>query len=178
MRIISGKFKGRNLYAPKSNATRPTQGALRESVFNICQSDIENATFLDLFAGSGAMGFEALSRGAAHVTLVESNKQAIISIKKNIELLGVSDQVTLMHMDATIALARFVKPFDIIYVDPPYEMSVKVILREISNVLKENGNLFVEVLYNPKNQTEFTIPSLTLKSNRKFGSAFLQHFVK
>ncbi|HSX13441.1 MAG TPA: 16S rRNA (guanine(966)-N(2))-methyltransferase RsmD [Chlamydiales bacterium] len=176
MRIIGGKFKGRVLYTPKTDTTRPTQAALREAVFNICQSEIENATFLDLFAGSGAMGFEALSRGASHVTLVESNKQALIAIKKNIELLEVQSFVTLLAMDATMRVFSSVKPFDIIYIDPPYDMNIYPILNQISKLLTMSGNLFVEARYEKQKEPE--IPFLTLKSARKYGSTALFHYTK
>lgn len=83
LRVIAGKYKGRSLKTPKATSTRPTQGMLREAVFNICQNEIEGAFFLDLFAGSGAMGFEAISRGAMKATLVEQNRQAQLCIKEN-----------------------------------------------------------------------------------------------
>jgi 16S rRNA (guanine966-N2)-methyltransferase len=114
MKIVGGKFKGRNLIAPKTATTRPTQGALREAVFNICQSEIVSAYFLDLFAGSGAMGFEALSRGAAHVTFVENNKIALDTIRKNIELFNLGEQITIIPLDASRAIEKLTKPFDIV----------------------------------------------------------------
>lgn len=178
MRIISGKFKGRVLYTPKTNTTRPTQGALRESLFNICQFEIENATFLDLFAGSGAIGFEALSRGASHVTFVESNRIAVHAIKKNIAILDVSSQIHLFPLDSNVALDKIRGNFDIIYVDPPYEMSVTPILKKIGDLslLKVNGNLFVET--RAEKQKEVKIDYFQLRSSRKFGSALLLHYTK
>ncbi len=177
LRIVAGKFKGRVLQTPKGSKTRPTQEALRESVFNICQATIVGATVLDLFAGSGAMGFEALSRDAAHVTFVEKDKQAIACIRKNIELLDVVETTTLLNQDALIAMKRL-KSFDLIYVDPPYAMPVGPILKAIidHNLLKPNGILFVEELYNPKKEP-LNLERLISKSSRRFGKASLLEFI-
>lgn len=177
MKIIGGKFKGRNIFAPKTGTTRPTQGALREAVFNICQSEIVDAYFLDLFAGSGAVGFEALSRGSAHITLVEKNKTALHTIRKNIELFNVAEQTTLLPLDANLAIEKMTKPFDIIYVDPPYNLKVAPFIHHLleKQILKREGSLFVEVLYSHKSQ-DLVIKSLKAKSVRKFGSAALYHF--
>src|SRR5436305_1632219 len=89
MRIIAGTFKNRRLIAPKGDATRPTTEQLRESLFNICQHYLEGAHFLDLFAGSGAMGLEALSRGASYATFVDNNKESVGYIHANVEALKV-----------------------------------------------------------------------------------------
>lgn len=176
LRLIAGKFKGRVLHTPKTTTTRPTQGALRGSVFNICQGLIENAEFLDLFAGSGAMGFEALSRGASHVTLVETNKLALIAIKKNIELLNVSEVVTVLKMDAFDALDRLKRPFDLIYIDPPYDLNVKPLIEKVAPLLKPEGTLFIEERYIPNKQPPQC--PLFLKSSRRFGSALLHEYQK
>ncbi len=180
LRIIGGKFRGRLIQAPKTQGTRPTQGMLRESVFNICQSEIENAEVLDLFAGSGAIGFEALSRGASHITLVESSKQALIAIRKNIEILNVTSQTTLIPLDAPTALKRLSKPFDLIYLDPPYDLHLAPILEQIieQNLLKVNGTLFVEERHDPKKEKKpFSSEKLFLKSSRRFGTALLHQYL-
>ena len=177
LRIVSGKFKGRVLQTPKGSKTRPTQEALREAVFNISQGSIEGATVLDLFAGSGAMGFEALSRGASHVTFIEKDRAAIACIRKNIELLDVACQTTLLPQDAFHAMKRL-DAFDLIYVDPPYEMSVEPIVKVLLeySLLKEEGTLFVEDLFEPKNNP-LEIKGLLLKSSRHFGKAALTEFI-
>lgn len=180
MRIIAGKFKGRVLTVPKTTTTRPTQGSLREAVFNICQLEIENGTFLDLFAGSGAMGFEALSRGASHITLIETNKEALVAIQKNIALLNVASEVSLLKLDALVAIDRLKTSFDMIYVDPPYTVPVAPILQKIeaSHLLKPGGILFVEERYHPKKEAApFTSSKLLLKSARRFGSALLHQYL-
>ncbi len=181
LRMIAGKFKGRILKIPKTNSTRPTSSILREALFNICQFEIEGATVLDLYAGSGAIGFEALSRGAAHVTFVEKNRQAIVCIKENISLLKVESQTTLLTMDATSSLKKMKGPFDLIYIDPPYDTPIAPIVEEIiaKNLLKEDSFLFIEERYDPdREENPIIIPSLTHVSTRKFGIALLHQYKK
>ena len=151
LRIIGGYFKGRILKAPKGPSTRPTQGMLRESVFNICQNEIQEARFLDLFAGSGAMGLEALSRGANHVTMVESNGKALAAIRENIALLQVASKTTIVPLDALQAIKKLSSPFEIIYVDPPYSKPASSYIEAIlkSDLLVPNGTLFLEVRKSP-----------------------------
>lgn len=126
MRLIAGKFKGRNLNFPPSSITRPTSDRARQAVFNILMHDPEvtltGARVLDLFAGSGAMGLEALSRGAQQVIFVESHPTAVSIIQDNIRLLGVQDQTKVIRGDATIlkALGELEDAFDLVFLDPPY----------------------------------------------------------
>lgn len=179
LRIIAGRFKGRLLKTPKGSSTRPTQGMLREAVFNICQNEIEGAHFLDLFAGSGAMGFEALSRGAEHITLVEQNRFAVSCIKENIAVLDVESEVTLLPQDAARALARFKTPFHIIYMDPPYGLPITPILHRVAPHLSAAGLLFVEERYNPKKTDKpAKLIDLKLHDTRRFGIAQLTIFKK
>jgi 16S rRNA (guanine966-N2)-methyltransferase len=171
MRIIGGSFKGRQIKAPVTKTTRPTQGMLREAVFNICQIEIEGASFCDLYAGSGAMGFEALSRGASHITLAEQNRSACQCIKENIRLLDVSEKTTLFQTNAERALKELIKQrmiFDILYIDPPY--GLKVDLETLAPIARVGAILFLE----EKDKTptkEF--PSWRLKNSRRFGIAQL-----
>ncbi|HSX11409.1 MAG TPA: 16S rRNA (guanine(966)-N(2))-methyltransferase RsmD [Chlamydiales bacterium] len=178
LRIIAGTFKGRLLKAPKGPSTRPTQGMLREAVFNICQNDIGNARFLDLYAGSGAMGLEALSRGAAHATLVEQNRHAIACIKENIAALHLESQAALIPFDANRALTLLTKQgalFDILYVDPPYDSPVP--LEPLVPLLAPHATLFIEERYNPKKPHQPpTHASLHHKETRRFGIALLSIF--
>lgn len=150
MHIIAGKFKKRALIAPKTDKVRPTTSQLRETVFNICQLTIEGARFLDLFAGSGAMGLEALSRGCVHATFVEKSPIALAAIKKNIANLQVSAD-TLVYGEAVLkALAHFYKQekmFEIIYADPPYGEGLSVPVLEYLDthpLLTPEGTLFIE----------------------------------
>src|SRR5580700_58901 len=100
MRIISGKYRGRVLSAPKSKLTRPSSSLVRGAVFNILQDSVEGAEFLDLFAGSGLVGLEALSRGAKHATFVEKENNALVALTKNVKSLGVGAESTILRGDA------------------------------------------------------------------------------
>lgn len=121
MRVVAGDLRGRRIEAPTSDATRPTTDMVREAVFNALRSldVVEGARVLDLFAGTGAMGIEALSRGAAHCVFVERDRDALAVLKKNIAALGLSDRTTVLAMDALTAASR--QPdIDLIIADPPY----------------------------------------------------------
>jgi len=123
MRIIAGSAKGRVLRSLRGRALRPTMDRVRESLFAMLGRTIEGARFLDLYAGSGAVGLEALSRGAAHATFVESHRPAGRVIEENAGLCGFSDRVRLLVVPAPRALARLRREcqrFDIIFLDPPY----------------------------------------------------------
>lgn len=124
VRIIAGEFRSRTLVAPKGTATRPTMDRARESLFNVLTNliDIEGAWILDLYAGSGAFAFEALSRGAARATLVDRDRKAIEAIKTNARTLGVEDRVSIRQEDAHAFLERRGdETFNLIFADPPYE---------------------------------------------------------
>ena len=177
LRIIGGQFKGRILKTPKGSLTRPTQGMLRESVFNICQLQIEGGNFLDLFAGSGAMGLESISRGAAHATLVEKDRNALIAIRENIASLQIESQVSLMTCSAEVALQRLASPFDIIYIDPPYALPAAPLVEKVlgAKLLAPQGILFIEERFRAK-ATAPLFSSLLWIDSRKFGDALLHQY--
>ncbi len=128
MRIISGIYKSRKLIAPKGDTTRPTSDRARESLFNVLSNliDFEDISVLDLFAGSGAFAFEALSRGATKATLVEQNRKVIETIRENAQALEIGPQIQIVQKDVykwlsdTQPETRDAKP-DLIFADPPYE---------------------------------------------------------
>ena len=174
MRIIAGKFKNRRLTMPKSDSVRPTSSRLRETVFNICQGEIEGINFLDICAGSGAMGFEALSRGAAMVMFIEKDPQAVTAIKRNVELLGVGEQTRVFSGDFTKILPRLSSPFDIIFADPPYESGLSLEILSIvaqKKMMAEGGMLMIEE--GARVELPETAHSLTMESVRKTGEARL-----
>src|SRR2546429_5820815 len=148
MRIIAGKFRGLKLKRPTSLQTRPTSDRLRETLFNILAPRIEGARFLDLCAGSGAVGIEALSRGAAHATLVDQSREMCALIEANIQGLGIDQkQVDLVNSEAqafllrcaqkrtkpslTVGLHRRFALFDLIYFDPPYAADYEIVLERL-----------------------------------------------
>ena len=121
MRIISGKARGTKLYTLEGTNTRPTLDRVKESIFNIIQGNIENATVLDLFAGSGAIGLEMLSRGAKKAVLCDNSKEAVGIIKKNIEKTHSQEKAEIYNSDFETCLEKIKnQKFDIIYLDPPY----------------------------------------------------------
>ena len=145
MRILAGKYKNRLLKSPKGQKTRPTLSKVRESIFNILQNQIEGAKFLDLFAGSGAMGIEALSRGAESSVFVERDRNAVTCIKENLQALKIETSV--FQMDVKTALKFLTKhsySFDIIYLDPPYGLDIQPILDLVPPLLTSEGVLILE----------------------------------
>ena len=119
MRVVSGTARGRKLVAPKGDATRPTSDFVREAIFNALRAhaDLDGAAVLDLFAGTGALGIEALSRGAAHATFVESHRAALAALRTNLEATGFAERATILAADATKATLPAV---DVAFADPPY----------------------------------------------------------
>ena len=125
MRIIGGTARGRTIVAPAGEKTRPTQDYVRESLFNIIRWDMPDARVLDLFAGTGALSLEAISRGAREAVLIDMDHAACTAIKKNMETSRLGDQCRLISRDyrmAIDALAREGQKFDVVFIDPPYRM--------------------------------------------------------
>ena len=124
MRIIAGEAKGRKLYAPGGEDTRPTADRIRESVFGILGSRTQGARVLDLFGGTGALALEALSRGAAGATIVDSNVKAVACIRRNAEAVLGADmaRAEIFRADYRQAIERLAQPFDLVFLDPPYRM--------------------------------------------------------
>lgn len=192
MYIIGGRYKHLRLVTPKGTQTRPTASRLREALFNICQNYIEDADFLDLFAGSGAMGLEALSRGARSATFVDASKEAVRCIRRNIAALKVETdcQVLCGQMSSLLKLLeRQNKQYNLIYADPPYHTSMDLagevclyseyVVRFVdsSTLLIPGGTLFIEedARHPPKVEP---LHSLILKDSRKFGHSLLQRYEK
>ena len=124
MRVIAGTFRSRQLLAPRGTATRPTSDRLREALFNILAPRIPGSRFVDLYAGTGAVGIEAISRGAAHVWFAENSEPAIASIRANLTALRIVNGYTLEDRGTGALLQRLGKlgtPLDLVFLDPPYE---------------------------------------------------------
>jgi 16S rRNA (guanine(966)-N(2))-methyltransferase RsmD len=151
MRIIAGEYRGRVLKSPLDNRTRPTSDRLRETLFNIISPKINDETrFLDLCAGTGAIGIEALSRGAFFVTFVDKSRRACGLIEENLDLLGVPEEETEV---VCLAAENFTNKkhssgWDIVYFDPPYQADYSMVLRDFgdaeSTLLNEDGFMIVE----------------------------------
>lgn len=124
MRVIAGEFRSRVLQAPRGMNTRPTSDRLRETLFNVLASHLDGAEVLDLYAGSGAVAIEALSRGASHATLVEDARPALAAIRTNLDALKLGPRATVDSRAVDKALAAMLKKpraADLVFLDPPYE---------------------------------------------------------
>lgn len=125
MRVIAGKARSMPLVAPSGEGTRPTTDRIKETLFNMLQCDVPGAVFCDFFSGSGAIGIEALSRGAKHAYFVENNKEALECIKKNINFTKVANDATVISRDVRDALYEIHETADIIFMDPPYSQGLE-----------------------------------------------------
>ncbi|MBU3911874.1 MAG: 16S rRNA (guanine(966)-N(2))-methyltransferase RsmD [Candidatus Omnitrophica bacterium] len=180
MKIISGKFKGRVIEMPR--AIRPTSDKVREALFEILKGRIEGASFLDLYCGSGAMGIEALSRGAETVSFVDNSLKGVSILKKNLSILGLSDASYInIYKESVLAVLRdFEKSclkFDIIFLDPPYHNDLaKNSLIEISNydILTRNAIIVAEI-YKKENLPE-AIGLLRKTRTSRYGDTALEFF--
>jgi len=177
MRIIAGSRKGARIFAPKGLDTRPTADRVREAAFNLLgPGGAEDAQVLDLFAGSGAMGLEAMSRGAAHVTFVESDREACRTINRNLDKLGFDD-ATVLRQDALTALradARQGTRYDLVLLDPPYRRFSslqKAMIKHLPEIVAPGGMLLVETAA----EEEPDLP-LAKRTTRRYGSARLTLF--
>ena len=153
MRIIAGKYRGRKLKSPPSLQTRPTSDRLRETLFNILAPRIEGARFLDLCAGSGAVGIEALSRRAAHAIFVDRSRKMYALIETNLKALNADeDEIEVVSKEALEFLRKHTKneavAFDLIFFDPPYAMDYEAVLdcagEHGTRMLAEGGVMIVE----------------------------------
>ncbi len=183
--IISGSLRSRALKSPKGEKTRPTTALVRKSVFDMLAPEIDGASFLDLFAGSGAMGLEALSRGAAHATFVENGKEAFSCIKDNLTTFNLIQQATLLSYDVKKALETLSKKgstFDIIYCDPPYSLA-SIHLEILSfldthPLLKLSGTLFLEEgVPSSLDLKKLSLSHLIHKDTRRFGKSLLHRYI-
>jgi 16S rRNA (guanine966-N2)-methyltransferase len=138
MRIIAGRLGGRRLVAPRGRDTRPTSDRVREALFSVL-ADVEGAHVLDLYAGTGALGIEALSRGAADATFVESARHALAALRENLAALDLGDSASVVAQPVARAVTSLTGPFDLVFADPPYAMVGEVTLAVAA--LRERGAL-------------------------------------
>ena len=180
MRIISGKHKGMKLYTLEGIDTRPTLDRVKEPLFSILNFDLPDATVLDLFAGSGALGLEALSRGAKEVVLCDYSSKAIHIIEQNVDKMKERDNVKLLQKDYKMALKTLKdeeKKFDIIFLDPPYatnfvEKAAEYIAQY--DLLKENGTIVIETDRKEDVKTDINqLELFDIYDERKYGRANL-----
>ena len=169
MRIIAGSRKGHTIFAPRGRDTRPTSDRVRENVFNIVAPWVEGARVLDLYAGSGAMGLEALSRGAEAAVFIESDGEAVRAIERNLDKLGLTG-ARVVRLDAVTGLAQEAgarRKYDLVLADPPYTMTdYHSLSRYLPGVLADDGLLVFETAA----KVEPDLPGLAVRTSRKYGS--------
>lgn len=178
MRIVGGEFRGRTLISPKSADTRPTSDRTRESLFNILVNrlDFEDLRVLDLFAGTGALGIEALSRGADNCVFVENASSPYTVIRQNIENLNLHERTKLLKLDATKLGANRGGGFDLVFLDPPYSKSLgeKSVESLVENNWLNGGATLV--LEEATSSAPATLAGFTLEDQRKFGDTMIGIF--
>lgn len=177
MRIISGKARGTKLYTLEGKNTRPTLDRVKESLFNIIQNEIQDSLFLDLFSGSGAIGLEAVSRGAKMATLCDNSKEAIQIIKKNVLKTHLEEKIKIYNCSfENLLKTKINEKQDIIYIDPPYETNfayeaVKIILEQ--DLIKEDSTIIIETDQEEKIIKEIKKLEVEVIDIRKYGRAYL-----
>jgi 16S rRNA (guanine966-N2)-methyltransferase len=145
MRIISGTHKGRRLEAPSWPGLRPTSDKLRETLFNVLVTVIPGANVLDGFAGTGAVGIEALSRGAAHVTFIDTDRRAVALIQRNLERCRIASGYGIIRADLSGTVVPPAQaPFDFVFLDPPYQLDPAHAMQAVDGWLTADGWLVVE----------------------------------
>ncbi len=160
MRVIAGEFKGRRLLSPRGVGTRPTSDRVREALFDVIAPKVEGALFLDAYAGTGAVGVEALSRGASRSVFVECDRGALQALRANLAALGIEDRATVLaepFARAASNLAREKARFDLVFLDPPYgpgELLRALRHTEARDLLAPGGLVIAE------HDTKFLVPAL------------------
>jgi 16S rRNA (guanine966-N2)-methyltransferase len=170
VRIIAGTRRGHRIAAPKGHDTRPTSDRVRENAFNLI-GPVDDADVLDLFAGSGAMGLEALSRGAASATFVESDRDACRTINANLDKLRL--HATVLCQDASRAVAADRGTYDLVLCDPPYAYDHARLAPHLARLLRDDGLLVYE---SSSREPPPAVAGLEVRTSRTYGSARLTLF--
>ncbi len=174
MRVITGTAKGRPLVSAGA-ATRPITDRVKTSLFNILSTRVIDANVLDLFAGAGSVGIEALSRGARHATFVELDHQALRAIRENLATTRLADRATIVRQDVFKFVAQGTpEPFDLIYVAPPQYKGLwakTLAALDSQSMLSPDGDVVVQI--HPKEYRDLALETLELDDQRKYGSTML-----
>lgn len=180
MRVIGGQARGRRLKVPKGQSLRPTAARVKEALFNILSHDLSDAKVLDLFAGTGNVSIEALSRGAAEAILIDSSSESGKVIRENLRRLRLANRTKVWIVPVVRAvklLARRGETFDVIFLDPPYEQHwLAIALKAVAEggLLRRSGVLVAE--HSVREQLESHYGPLILYDQRKYGSTLLSFF--
>lgn len=179
LRLSGGRFRGRNLSVAEADGLRPTTDKTRQALFNILGTCVEGASVLDVYAGTGALGFEALSRGASEVVFVEKNRELCDCLSANAATLGVVSQVTVLNGDASACLDGKLpqRGWSLLFLDPPYDIFPSPNLTSLSNYLEPDGVLVYE--YSGRmTLPDDLLPSCERVLDKRYGDAALAFFRK
>ena len=185
MRVIAGRFGGRTLVAPAGSATRPTSDRVREALFSVLAS-VEGNAVLDLYAGTGALGIEALSRGAAHATFVENARPALLALRRNIHALGLEDVTTVLPIGVERALRTSAggEGFDLVFLDPPYALIrqgqfvdalAKAAERWLTSSVRPGGRVILE---HTSGEVAPLVSGITFEETRVYGDTALSFYLR
>lgn len=184
MRIIAGHLRGRRIKAPRGRETRPMRDFVREAVFSMLGDQVKGARVLDLFAGSGSLGLEALSRGAAEAVFVDRGREPVRVIKENLDILGMSGRGRVVRSEILEYLRRSgppEKPYNLIFIDPPFKIDVNY-RQQLLKKLTEDGFLgpsSVVVMEAPlRSPTPEPPPGLMFRERRRYGETAVDVYVK
>ena len=173
MRVITGLARGRRLETLPGDATRPTGEKVKESVFSSIQFDIEGRRVLDLFAGSGQLGIEALSRGASGCVFVDKNIEAVQVIKRNLQHTGLMEKAQVLGTDAVGYLTRPNDRFDLVFLDPPYASDLlEQVLTKVEPLVNDGGIIVCET--NESTQLPMRLGRFYLAKTSRFGQAYIR----
>ncbi len=180
MRIIGGARRGKRLCSPRNLSIRPTADRVRESIFNILADRSSNSRVLDLFAGTGAMGLEALSRGAKHAVFIDNHPAALVLIKKNIEVCGWTDRTEIIRWDPTRNLNCIKYPnelYRLVFIDPPYRSEmVPTILGHLDRSNAMTSKALVIVEHASTKILDDKISAFVLEDRRSYGKTLVSFF--
>ncbi len=179
MRVIAGELKGRRLAAPPDSSVRPTTGKVKEAIFSMIQSYLSGAVVVDLFAGTGSLGIEAVSRGAARAYFVDKDRRSLSLVRQNIKHCGIEDRSVLFASDYLSALGKIREPADIIFLDPPYRAGfMQNCLDQLaaSDLLPEGGIVVAE--HGLEEVLEEQYGTLLLLKNKRYGKIAVSIYEK
>ncbi len=171
IRVCGGRYRSIRLKCPSSRV-RPTTDRVKEAIFSVLVHDLHDAMVLDLFAGSGSFGIEAISRGAAQVTFIEKTKECIIVIEKNLETIDAREKAIIIKADARTFIKKCTSLFDLIFMDPPYHKGLATELApHVYTLLKVGGILVIE--HSPREE----IPLVAWKT-KQYGDTSISYFTR
>lgn len=178
LRITEGHSKGKSLKAPAASLVRPTGSKIRQALFNILRDKIHLSSFLDVCAGSGAVGLEALSRGAAELTAIEEDKRVLQTLRKNLDKLGFKAKILQGHCITVLSRLQN-HSFDLIFADPPYRTNLADSIADVVahyELLTDNGWLIIE--HSRKHRLPEQLPGIILFDDRHYGQTTLSFFCR